>query len=359
MDSSAALSFNTANTERYRHAIQRRSLVLALLGIACVAGFFAYLIIGGGSLSMGTVLNGLFHPDTAPPDVSVILWQLRLPVACTAVLAGAGLAIAGTLMQLALNNPLAEPFTLGLSSAAGFGAALALTFGTALSAAFGGLSLGLTTALSAFLFSVLVVVLIGIIGHVRQMRAEAIALIGIAIHFTFSSLLAFTQYISNVDQLQSLVFWLLGSIQRTSWVQVGIDAAILALILPLLLSRAWLLTSMASFGDLAAAMGVRVARTRFLILLAAALLAGSVTATVGIVGFVGLVAPHIARLLVGEDQRFCLCASAFCGVLIMLTAAIASQTLVPGAVLPIGMLTALLGVPFFLWQILRKQNGFA
>ncbi len=360
MDSGLDLALtDTALARRYRRAVQRRALMLILLGLGCVVMFLAYLLIGGGTLSLKDVLLGLFHPQAASPATRVILWQLRLPVACTAALAGAGLAIAGTLMQLALNNPLAEPFTLGLSSAAGFGAALALTMGPMLMAAFGGLSLGLTTSLSAFLWTVLVVVLIGAIGHYRQMRAETIALIGIAIHFTFSSLLAFTQYIANADQLQSLVFWLLGSVQRTSWTQVSIDAAILAIILPLLLSRAWLLTSMASFGDLAAAMGIRVARTRFLILLAAALLAGSVTATVGVVGFVGLVAPHIARLLVGEDQRFCLCASAACGVLIMMTAAIASQTLVPGAILPIGMLTALLGVPFFLWQILRKQNGFA
>lgn len=343
----------------YRGALQRRVAVLVLLGLGCVALFFAYLFIGGGTLSPRDVLNGLFHPYTASPAVSVILWQLRLPVACTAMLAGAGLALAGTLMQLALNNPLAEPFTLGLSSAAGFGAALALVGSSAVTALFGGLSLGLAVSASAFFWSVLVVVLIGLLGRYRRMSAQSIALVGIAIHFTFSSLLAFTQYSANVDQLQSLVFWLLGSIQRTSWMQVGIDAAILVVILPLLLSRAWLLTSMASFGELAASMGVRVARTRFLILLAAALLAGSVTATIGIVGFVGLVAPHIARLLVGEDQRFCLCASGFCGIMIMLTAAIASQTLVPGAILPIGMLTALLGVPFFLWQILRKQNGFA
>jgi iron complex transport system permease protein len=185
---------------------------------------------------------------------------------------------------------------------------------------------------------------------------DTIALIGIAIHFTFSSLLAFTQYLANADQLQSLVFWPLGSVQRTSWIKVAINAGALLIVLPLLLRRAWMLTAIGSFGDQAAALGIRIARVRFLMLLAAALLAAAVTATVGIVGFVGLVAPHIARLLVGEDQRFALGASAACGMLIMMTAAIASETLVPGAVLPVGMLTALLSVPFFLWQILRRKD---
>ena len=158
------------------------------------------------------------------------------------------------------------------------------------------------------------------------MRPETIALLGIAVHFTFASLLAFTQYVANADQLQTLVFWLLGSVQRTSWTQVAICGALLAFILPLLLLRAWALTAVGSFGAHANVLGLRVARVRLLMLLAAALLAGAVTATVGIVGFVGLVAPHIARMLVGEDQRFALAISATCGGVIMLTAALASQT---------------------------------
>lgn len=355
--SSLSIEFDELH-KRHRRATGRRALLLLVLVLLCVVMFIAYLSIGSGTLSMGQVIDGLLHPWQVPVSTRVILWQLRMPVACTAVLAGAGLAVAGSLMQLALNNPLAEPFTLGLSSAAGFGAATVLVFGVSI-VDLGAVSLGVATSVSAFFWSMLVVVLIGLVGRYRRMRVEVIALIGIAIHFTFSSLLAFTQFTADADQLQSLVFWLLGSLQRTSWMQVGIDGVLLAIIMPLLLSRAWLLTSMASFGELATAIGVHVARTRFIILLAAALLAGSITATVGIVGFVGLVAPHIARLLVGEDQRFCLCTSAACGALIMLVAGIASQALIPGAILPIGMLTALLGVPFFLWLILRRKNGLA
>ncbi|MGJ8526821.1 Vitamin B12 import system permease protein BtuC [Halomonadaceae bacterium LMG 33818] len=360
MNSGLNIDLNeTALTQRYSTLLKRRIFILTLLGVGCILGFFVFLAIGGETLSLREVLQGLLHPYTSPPAIRVIIWQLRLPVALTAVIAGAGLAIAGSMMQLALNNPLAEPFTLGLSSAAGFGAALVLVLGSGMTSILGSFSLGMATSISAFCWSILVVILIGLIGKYRGMRPETIALVGIAIHFTFSSLLAFTQYSANVDQLQSLVFWLLGSVQRTSWTQVTIDAIIMAIVVPLLLSRIWLLTNLASFGELAGAMGVRVAKARFLILFAAAMLAGSVTATVGVVGFVGLVAPHIARLLVGEDQRFSLCASATCGILIMLVASIASQTIIPGAVLPIGMLTALLGVPFFLWQILKKGKGVA
>jgi iron complex transport system permease protein len=343
----------------YRHAVARRSLIVAGLGLACVISMLAALMIGAGTLSLPEVLQGLFRPGHADPSVRVILWQLRLPVVCTAALAGAGLAIAGTLMQSALRNPLAEPFTLGLSSAAGFGAALTIVFEPALAGAFAWLPPDLAISASAFVFSLAVVLGIGLLARRRHMAPDTLALLGIALHFTFSSLLAFTQYLANADQLQSLVFWLLGSVQRTSWTKVAIDAGLLAAIAPLLLARAWMLTAVGGFGDHAAVLGIRVERVRFLMLLAAALLAGSVTATVGVVGFVGLVAPHIARLLVGEDQRFSLCASAACGVLIMTTAAIASEILVPGAILPIGMLTALLGVPFFLTQILARRGAHA
>ena len=343
----------TALTASYRRVAARRGFILVALGIACLIGMLAELMIGAGTLSLPEVLHGLLRPAEVDPSIRVILWQLRLPIVCTAALAGAGLALAGGLMQSALRNPLAEPFTLGLSSAAGFGAALAIVFGSGSVAVFNWLPPDLTIFVSAFAFSLLVILGIGVLAHRQRMTPDTIALLGIAIHFTFSSLLALTQYLANADQLQSLVFWLLGSVQRTSWTKVDIDAVLLALIGPVLLARAWMLTAVRGFGDEAAVLGIKVQRVRFLMLCAAALLAGSVTATVGIVGFVGLVGPHIARMLVGEDQRFALPAAAACGVLIMTTAAIASEIIIPGAVLPIGMLTALLGVPFFLVQILE------
>jgi iron complex transport system permease protein len=295
-------------------------------------------------------------PAHTASTVRIIVWQLRLPVVCTAAVAGAGLGVSGMLMQSALQNPLAEPFTLGLSSAAGFGAALIFVLGSSIPASLGDPTSPLIVSASAFFFSLLVVLGIALLARLRGMVPETVILLGIALHFTFSALLACTQYLANADQLQSLVFWMLGSVQQTNWIAIAIDAALLAVVLPIVLGRAWMLTAVGSFGDQAAAMGIRVARVRLLMLLAAALLAGSVTATVGVVGFVGLVAPHVARFLVGEDQRFALPAAAFCGVLIMTTAATASEILVPGAVLPIGMLTALLGVPFFLGQILLRER---
>lgn len=341
-----------ALTSPYHRKNLSRLLILAGLGLACLGCMLAELMIGAGTLSLHDVLRGLFFPHSVDAGTSVILWQIRLPVVCTAALAGAGLAIAGALMQSALRNPLAEPFTLGISSAAGFGAAVAILFASNIT----WLPAELTISASAFGFSLVTVLGIGLLAQRRHMGTDTVLLLGIAMHFTFSSLLGFTQYIANADQLQSLVFWLLGSVQRTDWTKVSIDFLLLLLILPILLVRGWLLTAVRSFGDHATVLGINVQRARFLMLLAAALLAGSVTATVGIVGFVGLIAPHMARMLVGEDQRFAILAAAACGVLVMTSAAIASEMLIPGAILPIGMLTALLGVPFFLIQILGRRS---
>ena len=343
----------------YHQRSAQRSLILLALGLACIGCMLAELTIGAGTLSLHDVLKGLFEPGKVDPSTRVILWQLRLPVVCTAVLAGAGLAISGSLMQSALRNPIVEPFTLGISSAAGFGAALAIVFQPMIGAALSFLPSDLTVSACAFAFSLIIVLGIGLLAQRRRMAADTVLLLGIAMHFTFSSLLGFTQYLSNEDQLQSLVFWMLGSVQRTDWTKVTIDAALLVVILPILLVRGWMLTVLRSFGDHAAVLGIRVERARFYMLLAAALLAGSVTATVGIIGFVGLIAPHMARFLVGEDQRFAIVAAAACGILVMTTAAIASEILIPGAILPIGMLTALLGVPFFLTQILSRRGAHA
>ena len=187
------------------------------------------------------------------------------------------------------------------------------------------------------------------------LRTETVTLLGIAIHFTFSALLAGVQFIADASQLQGLVFWMLGSLGRTSWTKVAVDAGIVGVLLPCLMLGAWSMTAVRAFGEGATAMGVRVGRLRVLLLLAAALLAGAVTATVGIVGFVGLVAPHVARLLVGEDQRFALPVTAALGLMVMTAASLASKLVVPGVVLPIGMVTSLLGLPFFLVLILRRD----
>ncbi|HTJ59403.1 MAG TPA: iron ABC transporter permease [Devosiaceae bacterium] len=346
--------------ERYRRSVAFRAGIIVLLFVLALAAALADLAVGSGTLSLSQVLATILHPSTADPTDFAVVWQIRAPMTAIALITGCGLALSGLLMQTVLNNPLADPFTLGVSSAAGFGAAIAIVFQASVLGVLGSwLPPELSVALNAFVFSLGTVLLVSLLAARGGLGLETVTLLGIAVHFTFSALLAFAQYVADPSQLQSLIFWLLGSLLRATWLKVEINGGLLLLVLPLVLFQAWALTALRAFGDQAVVLGVRVVRLRLLALTAAALLAGAATATIGVVGFIGLVAPHIARLMVGEDQRFALPATAACGALILTLASLASKLILPGAVLPIGMVTALLGVPFFLAQILSRRGGKA
>ncbi len=338
---------------RYHRSVRLRLTIIAALILGGLAAAVADLAIGSGTLSLHQVLSALLHPMSADPTDFAIIWQIRAPMTTIALIAGISLALSGTLMQTVMNNPLADPFTLGVSSAAGFGASIAIVFqASVLGALARFLPAELIISVNAFMFSLATVLIVTLLAARSGLGVETVTLLGIAVHFTFSALLAFAQYVADETALQSLVFWLLGSLLRATWLKAWIDGCLLALLLPFILWQAWALTSLRTFGDQAATFGIRVVRLRVLAMVTAALLAGAATATIGIVGFIGLVAPHCSRLLVGEDQRFALPATAACGALILTLASLVSKLIIPGAVLPIGMVTALLGIPFFLAQIL-------
>ena len=347
----------TGLTAEYRRSVAKRRGLLVLLVALGLAAMVADLLVGSGTLGFGEVLGALVSPATADPTVRVVVWDIRGPITCLAALTGVQLALSGSLLQTGLNNPLAEPFTLGIAAAAGFGASLAIVFQTSILAPLASwLPPELFIASNAFLFALLAMLTITLLARRAGLGVETVTLLGIAVHFTFSALLAFAQYFADPNQLQALVFWLLGSLLRATWLKVWINAGVLALMLPLLLSQAWSLTILRGYGDQAAVLGVRVSRLRTLLLVGAALMAGAATATIGVVGFVGLVAPHMARMLVGEDQRFALPVTAACGMLVLTLASLVSKIILPGIVLPIGMVTALLGIPFFLAQIMARRG---
>lgn len=354
---SAPLADTAAQQARHHYAHSRHLKQWWLLGcaLALIIALLCDLLIGSGTLPWKEVISALFHPNEAAATTHIIVWDLRLPVTITALLAGIGLALSGSLMQTVLENPLAEPFTTGISAAAGFGAALVIVFQTSL---IKWLPVDYLLTANAFLFSLVTVLAIGIFATKQGFSVEMVVMLGIAVHFIFTALLGLAQYFANVDQLQALVFWMMGSLQKSSWSQVGINSVILLVISPCLFFLAWQISALRGFGSQAQALGLSVAKLRILLLVLAAIMASAITATIGVVGFVGLVAPHIARMLVGEDQRFTLPMTMLTGALIMTIASIISKVLIPGVILPIGMVTSLLGVPFFLWLILRrKQRG--
>ncbi|MFD2264041.1 FecCD family ABC transporter permease [Lacibacterium aquatile] len=337
----------------YRQATRKK--------VGILAGFTALLLLslaidvasGPAGYSVWEVLKTLFAPDSVPVGQKIIVWTLRFPVALMAIVTGAALAIAGAQMQTILNNPLASPFTLGLSAAAGFGAALAIVFGIAI-IPFAGI---LIVPINAFVFAMLTALLIFGVSRMRGGGVETVVLLGIALVFTFNAALGLLQYLASEQALQEVVFWTLGSLAKATWTKVGITAAVVVLVIPYFVKNAWALTALRLGEDRAAAMGIDVTRLRLLVLMAASLLAAVPVAFVGTIGFVGLVGPHVARLLVGEDQRFFLPLSALAGALLLSLTSIISKSIVPGVLIPIGIITALVGVPFFLALILTNRSG--
>ncbi len=337
----------------HRAAKARRRLVVIGLALACVVAFALDLATGPSSLPMDRVLRGLFEPSALSPAESAIVWQIRLPYALMAALVGVALALSGAEMQTVLNNPLASPFTLGVSSAASFGASLAIVFGVGLAAA----PQGLLTTLNAFVFALGSVLLLQVLARAQRGGVQSIVLFGIALVFAFNAATALVQFVSSPEALQQLVFWTMGSLSRATWNAVAIMGAVVLLVTPFSLLAARSLTALRLGEDRAMSFGVDAGRLRFMSLLRASLLSAAAVAFVGVVGFIGLVAPHIARLLVGEDHRIFLPASLLSGALLMSLASTASKTLVPGALLPVGIVTAVIGVPVFLVLILRNARG--
>lgn len=336
----------------YRQLILRRFAIVIVLALLCVAGLIINLITGPSSLGMGQVLLGLLNPDTLTTVQQAIVWQVRLPHALMALLVGAALSLAGTEMQTLLDNPLSSPFTLGVSSAASFGAALAIVLGLSLPL----VPLDWMVSINAFVFAFGSVLLLQLLARLRGAGTSTVILFGIALVFAFNALVMFIQFVSSQAALQQLVFWTMGSLSRSTWAHVGILSVILLLITPFSLHAAPRLTALRLGEDRARSQGVDVSRLRFLSLLRVSILAAASVAFVGTIGFVGLVGPHIARLLLGEDHRFLLPGSMLTGALLLSLAAAASKTLVPGTLLPVGIVTSLIGVPLFLLLIFRRPG---
>lgn len=337
----------------WRTLVGRRAVALA----GCLAAALLLLVLdlgtGPARLSASEVVAALFGRPR-DPTVSAIVWSIRLPMAVLAVLVGAALGLSGAVVQTVLANPLASPYTLGLAGAAGFGAALAIVLPVALPFA-----TELATMFAAFLSALLAAGLLLLLTGLADGRRETIVLAGLAILFLFQALLALLQYLASPEALAQIVFWLFGSLARATWSKAALLGLVLASSLAALLKLSWRLAALGLGEERAAALGARPKTLRLAALAWASLLTAAAVAFAGTIGFVGLVAPHLARALVGEDQRFLLPASALMGAVLLLAASTASRAIVPGSILPIGILTALVGVPFLIGLVLRRRPGVA
>ncbi len=338
--------------QHYHQLTKKRFLLLIVIGLLTLCSFIVDLSIGQAVYTPLQILGALWQPD-ASLAIQVIFWDIRLPVALTALVVGASLSIAGVQMQTVLNNPLASPFTLGISAAASFGAAIGLILGVSLLPA---AAVAFAVPVNAFLASMGTAFIIHRLSQKRGITTEMIVLLGTTLVFTFTALLEALQYVAPDQALSAVVFWTMGSLSRSNWVKLAIMITVLLVVWPIFAKQAWALTALRLGEARATSLGISVGTIRLRSIMLGSLLASVCVSFVGTIGFVGLVGPHIARLLVGEDQRFLLPASALCGALMLSMASVLSKALIPGQTLPIGIVTSLVGVPLFFTLILRSKR---
>ncbi|WP_260439378.1 FecCD family ABC transporter permease [Proteus mirabilis] len=324
---------------------------MILGGVLCSVLILDFTL-GPSGLSLTELWNTLISPETADAGTRVIVWDIRLPYSLMAIVVGMSLGLAGAEMQTILNNPLASPFTLGVSSAAAFGAALAIVLGIGIP----GVPAQWFISVNAFIFALLATLLLDFISRWMRVSTSGIILFGIALVFTFNAAVSIMQFIANEDTLQGLVFWTMGSLNRASWDKLYILLVVLVIIFPLSLMNAWKLTALRLGEDRAMSFGINVRRLRLTTLLRISIISALAVAFVGPIGFIGLVAPHIARMTFGEDHRFYLPASALIGALVLSIASLVSKNLLSGVIIPVGIVTSLVGIPFFVSIILSHRG---
>lgn len=283
-------------------------------------------------------------------EITVLL-TLRLPRIVMGVLAGTGLALSGLVMQAITGNKMASPFTIGLSNAAALGASIVIVFELA--------PLGMieiSTVLSAFVFAFLCAALVYGISSIKGMGKTTIILTGIALNYFFAAFNASLQYIANEQQLAAIVYWTFGNLSGVDWQQILIISVILAVTMPYIFNNAWSFNLLANGEESAAALGVKVKQLRLISGLVVTLIAAAIVSFTGVIGFVGLVAPHIARLLVGGDYRYLTPLSALLGGILVMGADTVGRTIVSPVIIPVGIVVSFIGVPIFVFLILREKR---
>lgn len=344
----------------YRRSIRKKEFIL--LGLAVLTAFLMLASANAGSsdLSLGEVCRALL--GLGDERAFVVIWRLRMPRVIGAVVAGAGLAIAGCVMQTCLKNPLASPSTLGVSAAATFGAnfsIIALGAGAVTSASSGAVAISqpYLVTVSAFVCSLGAVLLILALSKLRSFSPESMVLAGTALSSLFSAGTTIMQYFGDDVGIAAAVFWTFGDLGRVSWQENGILALAVGAALVYFLFMRWNYNAMANGEELARSLGVKTSRVRFWGLLLSSLLTAVSVAFLGMIGFIGLIAPQIMKRVVGFDHRFLLPASALLGAAVLLLADTAARSVLSPVVLPVGAVTSLLGAPLFFYLLLRGRKA--
>ncbi len=348
-----------SNPEYSRYIGRKAAFIMLALAALGVLAVFS-ISMGAANIPAMEVVRALAGISQSK-RVGIIVWHIRLPQVLAAIVAGAGLSVAGAVMQSILRNPLGSPFTLGISHAAAFGAAFAVMIlgsGTMASTSVGAVTISnpyVTTGL-AFIFSLLASFFIIGIARMRGASPETMILAGVALGSLFTAGTMFLQFFADDMQLAAMVFWTFGDVARASWKELSVLAVITLAATLYFVLNAWNYNAVDAGDETARGLGVRVERVRLLGMLTASLVTAVAVAFLGIIGFVGLVCPHIVRHLIGGDNRFLLPAAAVTGAVLLLISDTAARLMLSPHLLPVSILTAFMGAPVFILLIVKGRR---
>ena len=345
----------------YKNHRRRRLLWLGLFVLLLLPAAYCIMLSGAAEISNRQLWESLLAGREG--SAHLVIWQIRLPRLVGALLGGAGLALAGTVLQAVLKNPLAAPTTLGIAQGAAFGAAFGITCSGMrdslpdLQGGFSGLDESALISFFAFTFSLLTTFIIILLTRLRRAGKESIILAGVALSSLFMAGTTFLQYFADETQLAMIVHWTFGDLARASWPELYLMSLVTLLASAYFLVNRLNYNALLAGDEVAQSLGVNVVRLR-LVTMSVASLATAVTVTFfGILGFVGLIAPHMGRRLVGSDNRYLLPLSAVLGALILIFADILGQFLLDPVALPAGVITSFLGTPVFLLLLFGRGNS--
>jgi len=348
----------------YKGVLRRKTVFFfVLLGLLVLLAIYA-VAEGTYDLSALKVIRTLLGYEEGAGGI--VIWNIRMPRIVAAIVAGWGLAISGVAMQCLLKNPLGSPFTLGISHGAAFGAALAIVV---LGAGAAQSSVLRTTASNlvfieslfsvtffAFLGAMSATLVILALSRMKRLSPASIILAGVALSSLFVSGTILIQYFATEVEVATIVFWTFGDVSRSSWQEIGLMTAASAVVTVYFVLNRWNLNALSSGEDVAKGIGVDVEKMRLWGMLMAALVAALVTAFHGVIAFLGLLAPHIARRMVGADHRLLIPYSCIVGALLLLLADTVGRILIGSGTLPVGVLTSFMGAPLFLYLLTREYG---
>lgn len=344
-------------TQSYRGYLRRKVWILFLLVFSLISVILMSLSTGSSGISLGTILRGLMGAEDI--HSTIILWNIRMPRVATAIVVGAALAMAGSVMQCVLRNPLASSSTLGVSQGASFGAAFAIVVleaGVQINSASAGAVTVTNPALVtvfAFLGGMLTTMVILGISRLSHLPSTSMVLTGVALSSLFTGGTTILQYFADDVKIASVVYWTFGDLGRANWREISIIFALAILAYLYFLGNRWNYNAMETGLQTAKSLGVHVDRLMLGSMVLCSLITAVSVAFVGVISFIGLIAPHFIRRWIGNDHRFLIPASALTGSILLVLAELVSRTIVSPSILPIGALTSFLGAPMFLFLLLK------